>query len=872
MDSARWERIQGLFHQAADQPPHQRLSFLKAASGGDDELVADVVALIEEDALESSLLDRGVANVAGQMFAAAAAPVLSMQDFGPYRIKEVLGEGGMGVVYLAGREDLGTLVAIKLLRDAWMSPARRERFASEQRTLAQLTHPSIARLYDADTLADGTPWFAMEYVKGVPLTDYCLEHRSSIEERIKLFRSVCEAVQYAHSRAIIHRDLKPSNILVESGGSVKLLDFGIAKQLDQRDTPANQTRTGLRMMTPAYAAPEQIRGEHAGIYTDVYALGVILYELLVGERPFDLSNRTPAEAEMMIVNQEPEKPSSRVRRNVNEPRIKASKTSWGDLDVLCLTAMHKDPARRYASVEAFMRDVDRYLNGEPLEARPDSFRYRVGKFVRRNRRAVTASALAAIAVIALVVYFTFRLAVARNIALAQAARAQRIQGFMLNLFNGGDKEAGPSDNLRVVSLLDRGVQEVRSLDREPAVQAELYQTLGGIYQKLGKFDQADTLLRAALSQRTSIAGAGSTDAVESEVELGLLRSDQAKLDEAERMVRDGLEKARRLRPPDNAAVSKAMLALGQVLEMRGAFPEAISVLEQALKLESKPGPPTPELASALSQLATAQFDMGHFDIAKSLYERALAIHRQLYGQRHPSVAADLLSLANLRQDMSYYTEAERLARQALDINQRYYGTDHPQTANNLTVLGRALVFEKRYDDGVDALKQALAIRERVYGKVHPLVAETLNELGGVAYMRDQFDEAEADFQRMIDLYRAVYHDGHHYQIAVGEANLAGVFLDRKEYPRAEQLYRDALQLYIETQGPEHVNTGIAHIKLGRTLLREQHYREAEEQTLAGYRILSKQSNPAESFLRNARKDLRAIYEGLQQPEKAEAYH
>jgi serine/threonine-protein kinase len=710
----------------------------------------------------------------------------------------------------------------------------------------------------------------MEYVKGVPLTQYCREHRSSIEGRLKLFLSVCEAVQYAHSRAVIHRDLKPSNILVESEVRVKLLDFGIAKQLDQRETP-DRTRTSLRLMTPAYAAPEQIRGEHAGIYTDVYALGVILYELLAGQLPFDVSMRTPGEAESMIVNQDPEKPSMRARRQNGDERVPhASKTSWADLDVLCLRAMHKDPQQRYRSVEALIRDTNHYLRGEPLEAQPDTLRYRMAKFIRRNRRAVTSAALVSAAVVALVVFFTVRLAIARNAALAEAARARRIQRFTLNLFNGGDKQAGPADNLRVVSLLDRGVQEARSLDREPAVQADLYQTLGGIYQKLGKLDQADTMLRAALEQRKSAAGAGA-EVVESQVELGLLRSDQAKLDEAEALVRDGLEKAKRLRPPDNATMAQAMLALGQVLQARGRFTESISILERAAQFESGAGPATPQMADTLSALATSHYNSGHFDTAKSLHERALAMHRQLFGDRHPSIAADLLSLADIQQELAYYGEAERLAWQALAINRRYFGNDHPQTANNLTVLGRALVFEKRYEEGVDALRQALAIREVIYGKVHPFVAETVNELGGVAYMRDQLDEAEVQFRRMIDIYRAVYQGGHNYQIAVGEANLAGVYLDRKQYPRAEQLYRDALQLYIETQGPNHVNTGIAHLKLGRTLLREGRYREAEEQTLAAYRILIKQSNPAESFLRAARKDLLAIYEAIGQPEQAKQY-
>lgn len=868
MDSTRWERIQALFHEAVERPAPERLNFLESATGGDRQLISEVEALLEEDARGCSLLDRDVSQVASQMLGAGAAPALPSEQFGPYRMRGLLGEGGMGVVYLAEREDLGSTVAIKVLRDAWMSPARRERFATEQRTLAQMTHPSIARLYDADTLADGTPWFAMEYVQGVTLTAYSIENHSGIEERLRLLRDVCEAVQYAHSRAVIHRDLKPSNILVQSDGTVKLLDFGIAKQLDQSDSPLDRTRTGLRLMTPAYAAPEQIRGEQAGVYTDVYALGVILYELLAGTLPFDVANRTTGEIERMILEQEPEKPSLRARRQSKSGgALQASRASWADLDVLCLTAMHKDPQRRYGSVEALVRDIDLYLTGEPLEARPDSLRYRVGKFVRRNRRPVVAAATVSATVAALIIFFTVRLAMARNTALAQAARAQRIQAFMLNLFNGGDNEAGPADSLRVVDLLDRGVQQARSLDREPAAQADLYQTLGGIYEKMGKFDRADALLGAALNERKSIVGAESAAAAESEVALGLLRSEQDKLEEAERLVRDGLEKAKRLRPPDNAAVARAMFGLGQVLERRGKYTEAIGILDQAVKLESGPGPPSAELADTLNELANNHFQIGHYDTAKSLHGRALAIHRQLFGDRHPSVAFDLLDLADIQQELGYYPEAERLARQALAISRPYYGENHPETAHDLTVLGRALIFQKRYDEAVDALQQALAIRERVYGKVHPMVADTVNELGSVAYMRDQLDEAERQFQRMADIYQAVYH-GRYFGMATAESNLGAIYMDRKQWPRAEQYFRQALQLYIETEGPDDMNVGIVQEKLGHTLLRQLRYREAEEHMLAAYQILNKQASPSVSWLQWTRKDLAEIYDALHEPEKA----
>src|SRR3981081_2008343 len=373
MDSARWDRIQRLFHDAADVPQGEQRVFLEAACGGDEELIVDVLAMLDQDASGHSLVDRNLADVGQETLAKSVPASLILKEFGPYRILKLLGEGGMGVVYLAERPDLGTQVAVKVLRDAWLSPARRERFASEQRTLAQLNHPLIARLYDADTLDDGTPWFVMEYVDGVPLTQYCREHECSIEERLHLFRSVCEAVQHAHANAVIHRDLKPSNILVKSDGSIRLLDFGIAKQLESRDLQVDQTMTGLRMMTPAYASPEQIRGDRVGISTDVYSLGVILYELLTGQLPFDLSGLTPAEAATIIAEHEPGKPSAAVKRTTdsrsNSHTLSVSKTAWADLDVLCLSAMHKDPRRRYRSVEALMRDVDHYLNGDRMEAR-----------------------------------------------------------------------------------------------------------------------------------------------------------------------------------------------------------------------------------------------------------------------------------------------------------------------------------------------------------------------------------------------------------------------------------------------------------------------------------------------------------------------
>ncbi len=871
MDSNRWEEIQALFHQAADLPDSERETFLHAACGADAALLADVAAMLREDVRTESILEQGMAQVASHLLGASEPSPLPFPDFGLYRVIRVLGEGGMGVVYLAEREDLGNLVAIKVLRDAWLSPARRERFAGEQRMLAQLNHPSIARLYDADTLADGTPYIVMEYVEGVPITDHCRRRQSSLSQRLQLFRAVCEAVQHAHSQAVIHRDLKPSNVLVREDGSIKLLDFGIAKQLEDFDTPVEQTMTGLRLMTPAYAAPEQIRGERVGIRTDVYSLGVLLVELLTGQLPFDLSNLTPAEAATIIAEHEPGKPSSLAKLKDAVPGVSAlGKLAWSDLDVLCLTAMHKDPHRRYRSVEALIRDVDHYLQGEPLEARPDSLSYKLGKFIKRNESTVFLTAAAFLLVCGLVIFFTVRLAKARDAALAEAARTQRIQRFMMNLFRGGDEAVGPADSLRVVTLVERGVQEAKTLNTDPQAQAELYENLGLIYQKLGKFSDADALLQSALKQRRSIFASNSPQVAETLVALGLLRADQAKLQEAEQLAREGLDISTRGLPPNHPIVQQATFALGKVLEDRGAYDQAIQLLDQAVRLRSEGGP-SPDLAASLSELANAEFYSGHYDVSDLLNQRTLAMQRQLYGDRHPLVADTLINLGAIQFQAGHYSESERFNRQALDIVQAWYGPNHPETADTMTILGQSLTYQNRYDEAAVLLRQSLAILERVYGPVHPRVAYALNELGQVAIGQGKLDDAEADFKRELEIYRSVYHDKH-YLISIALSNLAGVYAKRKQYAQAERLFREALQRYTDTVPRDHLNVGIGRARLGDVLLAQHRYAEAEVESRAGYEILTKKNSPTLKWLQMARADLAQEYEALHQPENARKFH
>ena len=864
MDTARWHRIQSLFDAVADLPVADRAAFLATACADDEMLRTEVAAMLDVDSAGGSLLDGDAGALACDLIN-DAKPVTGI---GRYTIVRRLGRGGMGVVYLARRDDLGHLVAIKVLDDAWVSAARRERFASEQRLLAQLTHPSIARLYDADTLADGTPWFAMEFVEGVTVDRYCEQHAAPLGERLRLFRSICEAVRYAHQRLVVHCDLKPSNVLVTPDGTAKLLDFGIARQLDGTVGSVDRTRTGMHPMTPAYAAPEQVRGERAGVQVDVYALGVMLYEMLTGRRPYDLSERAPREIEAIVNGPEPEKPSVAATTSPSAVRG-VGRGSWADLDVLCRTAMHRDPERRYQTVEALARDVDRFLAGKPLEARPDSLSYRIRKFSTRHWRPLAAAAAVIVLLSGVVSFYTMRLASARDAMVAEAARAVRIQQFMLGLFDAGETDVAPASDLRVVTLVERGLKEAEALDRDPAAQAALRHTLGGIYQRLGDHERADQLLRTALDQRRSMYGEDHPDVTESLVALGLLRVEQAQLDEAERLLRDAVNAARTA-PAGHPVPALATAALGKVLEERGEYPEAITLLERAVVLHGQANSPASALATTMSELANTHFYAGNLDQSAALNLRVLELNRRLHGDRHPNVGDDLINLGAIASNRGQYREALDYYREALDIIEGWYGGNHPETASAMTILAQGLSYADQHREARELLERALAVQESVYGETHPRVAFALNELGNIDMRQQQFESAADAFARALSIYRRIYPDGH-YRVAVALSNLAGARLAQGDYEIAERLFRDAVDLHTRHLGSDHLNTAVSRVKLGRTLLRQQRHREAEPHLRAGYDILNKATSQPVSWLQSAREDLALVYDALDDAEQARRF-
>jgi serine/threonine protein kinase/tetratricopeptide (TPR) repeat protein len=866
MDDEQWNRAQAIFHEVVDQDPLLQADLVLNLCRGDIAVRDIVLSMIEEDT-NGSLLDAELQDTVCILLRPGSVD-LSTRMFGPYRLVGLLGEGGMGVVYLAERDDLGSQAAIKVLRDASLSPMRRRRFAIEQRMLSHLNHPHIARLYDADTLDDGTPYIVMEYCDGIPLTSYVEAHVTSIDGILRLLRSVCEAVQYAHAQAIVHRDLKPSNILVNKDGAVKLLDFGISKQLQSEMENNNRTITALHFLTPAYASPEQIRGGPVGIQADVYSLGVILYQLLSNRLPFDFSDKTRAQTEQLI--EEGPKPPSTFGRLIDRRLGIAPELSWSELDTVCLTAMHNDPVRRYQSVEALARDVDHYLKSEPLEARPDSLSYRAHKFLVRNRKGFVWATALSLVVIVLAVASILRVTKARRETMAQEARTQQIQRFMLNLFNGGDTQSAPSEGLRVTTLVDRGVQEAKMLDQDPETSAQLYQTLAGIYEKLGKFDKADPLLQSALDTRRKLYGQESPQVAETMTSLGVLRLEQANPKEGEGLIRAALSTDRRLLPAGDASTAKAMSALGQVLEETGSYQEAVSLLQQAIKLQSGSADLAADLSSSVSNLATADYYLGHYPEAESLDRQALSVDQKLYGPLHPRVADDLINLGEIEHALGYEKAAEDFDRRALGIKTSWYGEKHPDTAFCLMVVGQSLVYQKRFEEAYPFIHKSLTIQEEVFGKSHSRVAMALSVAGLLEERLGHFNAAERDFLRMAAIHRSTVGDRHQL-VGVAMLDLGQVYIDKKQYTQAQSYIQGALDRFIEKLPADHPYVAIARQKLGAVLVLEQRYREAELPLLAAYQTFSKQAPPPADRLASTRKDLANVYEHLHEKEKAAVY-
>jgi serine/threonine-protein kinase len=837
MDAARWTQIQTLFEAALERKPAERAAFLQTACADDPDLLAEVRSLLAADADAHPMLDSLALDAIALPSDLLPAGILPSKGerVGPYRIVEPLGQGGMGAVFLAERADgqFEQQVALKLIRGGAASEQIVRRFQSERQILARLQHPHIARLLDGGLTEDGQPYFAMEYVDGVPLDQYCAARDCSVAERLRLIQTVCEAVQYAHRRLIVHRDLKPSNILVipddsgtGSGGTVKLLDFGIAKVLTGEDdanaSPA-LTQTGRAVMTPAYAAPEQVRHAAVTTATDVYALGVVLYELLAGERPFALAGRSPAEVERIVCERAPEPPSS-VAPSDRQRALR------GDLDTIVLKALRKEPERRYTSAEQLADDLQRYLDGRPVEARPDTVGYRTRKFVQRHRVGVAATAAVVSLIAALVSFYTIQLAQERDRAQLEAETATQVSTFLQDVFQSSDPSEAMGDTISVRTVLERGAQRIDTdLDGQPVVQARLLDVMGEVYLNLGQYDKAQPMLERALALRREAHGETHADVASSMDHLALLHEKTGTYEEAEQLNRRALSLRRTLYGDDHPAVAESLNRLAGLLMHKGDYEEAEPLYRQSLAIrQGLLEDDHPEVAVTMNDLALLLHRRGKLEEAEQYARQSLALNRKQYGENpHPNVTASIGLLGALLEDKGEYAAAEDVHREALAMSHALYGDEpHPLVATSLNNLAGVLRIRGKYDEALPLLREATAIDRRLHGDEHLNVATGLNSLALLLEDMGRYGEAEQYSRETLRVLRATVGDEHPY-VAFAINNLGMLLFRVEDYSAAEPLLRQSLALRQTLYDDAHPNIATAMHNVGALLHRTGEYAEAE---------------------------------------------
>lgn len=711
---------------------------------------------------------------------------LAGRRIGSYRLLRLLGQGGMGLVYEAERADgaFEQRVALKLLTTALAGTEARRGFLAERQILAGLEHPSIAHIVDGGVTEDGTPWFAMEYLAGLAVDAYCDHRRLGIRERLELFLQVCDAVEHAHRRLVVHRDLKPSNVLVTEEGKVKLLDFGIAKLLDAdgADRRAPPTRTAVRMLTPEYASPEQVRGEPVTTASDVYQLGLLLYELLTGHRPYSLQHHGAAELERVICEQAPTRPSEAILRQLPAPPTtdrqitgeSAAKTGVeaisrargmsptrlqrrlrGDLDKIVIKALSKEPERRYGSADRLAQDIRRHLEGLPVTARADTWIYRGRKFLERHALGASATAAALLLVLLLIagmtMFHTARIRSERDRAQAEAAKAEQVSRFLTRLFEGADPSQARGAELTARELLDRGAARVdRELTGQPEVRAEMLQVLGRTYSELGHYGPAERLLTRALELRRSRLGARHPDAAGTASDLGRLLQRRG----AEERARELLEAAARdlesAPGRDAPMLAEVLHNLGDAYRNLGRYEEARNALRRALAIESEvSGPDSLPTAQRMLGLGTLLHLMGLLERAEDLFARALAIHEREIGDDHPQVGILLMYTAIVRLQQGKIQGLEEMFRRSLAIQEKAYGSTHIRVGITLNNLGDFLTVVGRHDEAVEVLRQALEVQVAAVGPDYPDAAYPLASLGDAHLAAGRIREARDNYRRSV---------------------------------------------------------------------------------------------------------------------------
>lgn len=804
MNQDRLNKIRELFDKASNLNAVEREVFLNQECANELELKKEILSLLDSLENTKDFLEEAL-TIVEQNKNNFTDPYIDKQ-IGNYLIDGEAGVGGMGIVYTGRRNDkeFEQKVAIKILKHGITSEYLLKRFQIERQTLANLQHQNIARLLDGGRTIDGLPYLVMEFIDGIPITEFCHQKKLSLEEKLKLFREVCTAVQYAHQNLIVHRDLKPGNILVTKNGIPKLLDFGIAKLIDEElvDNNEDLTRTGVWHLTPEYASPEQIKGEKITTASDIYSLGVLLYQILTGYQPYKISNNSPAAISKIITEEIIQKPSEKVKDKSREHaesnlflNDKISNQLKGDLDNIVLKAMHKDPARRYVSVEQFSEDIRRHLSGLPVIAQKDTAGYRLSKFIRRHKVGFISSVGFIVFLIINLIAIIWQANIAaneRDKAKLEAQKVETVNKFLLDMLSSVDPTEIGRD-VKVYDVLRKSALGVeKGFKDQPGIEASIQKTIGKTLTSLGEYDEAKPHLLRSLLLNERVYGKQSNQASESNYELALYYHWIGELKTADSLYKKSLQIFKR-----NSDVSKR------------------------------------SLASTLNDYGILKSDFAEFDESKKMYEESLNILLENYGEKDRDVASLYNNLAIVMQAQKDLDGGERYFHKALELNIELFGENRPEVSSNYNNLAYIYIDKGDFTRAEEYFIKSLELKKKYYGADHSYVGFAFLNLGGLEFRIGKINESEKYILDAIkNLKKSVNED--HIWLGLAYYWYGKILIEKSKYSEAETYLRKSLTINKKNYPKDHPNIISSSAELGVVSFHLGKFAEAEKLLVYGY--------------------------------------